>query len=288
VLGSLASEGYYIDFRLSPDETQLAASLVDPKAGTPNVWLTDIARGSTQRFAPGTSFTASPVWSPDAARIVFRAVAAGVSEFYQKSASGGGKEDPVLLAGGATRSIPPGSNSSEPTDWSPDGRYIVFSTFTSSHQLWLMPVAGDGKPVKFLDSRADQMHGNLSPDGQLIAYSSNESGRFEVHVQTFPPSDHAWQVSTDGGSEPGWRRDGHEIYYLSEDRKLMAVSIGGGTTFGVPKPLFQTRVPAGVSSLRQNYVPSIDGRRFLVNTPTGDPPSNPITIVMNWTSALQK
>ena len=76
------------------------------------------------------------------------------------------------------------------------------------------------------------MHGNFSPDGQLVAYSSNESGRFEVYVQTFPRSDRRWQVSTSGGSERRWRRDGREIYYLSEDRKLMAVAVVAGASFG--------------------------------------------------------
>jgi hypothetical protein len=132
------------------------------------------------------------------------------------------------------------------------------------------------------------MLGAFSPDGRLVAYTSNESGRFEVYVQTFPLSDQKWQVSTSGGYEPRWRRDGSEIYYLSEDRKLMAVPVSAGPSFHVPKPLFQTRVPAGVNHLRTNYVPSNDGRRFLVNTQTGDPAPNPITVVLNWTAGLNK
>ncbi len=87
------------------------------------------------------------------------------------------------------------------------------------------------------------MHGNFSPDGRLVAYTSNESGRFEIYVETVPRSDRKWPVSTNGGYEPRWRADGREIYYLSEDRKLMAVSVGAGPSFGIPKPLFQTHVP---------------------------------------------
>ena len=97
-------------------------------------------------------------------------------------------------------------------------------------------------------------------------------------------SDKKWTISTGGGYEPRWRGDGGEIYYLSEDRKLMAVSVGAGPSFGVPKPLFQTRVPAGVSSYRTHYVPRRDGQRFLVNTQSGDPAPIPITIVLNWFS----
>jgi eukaryotic-like serine/threonine-protein kinase len=132
------------------------------------------------------------------------------------------------------------------------------------------------------------MHGNFSPSGHLIAYTSNESGRFEVYVETVPRSDRRWPVSTEGGYEPRWRADGGEIYYLSEDRKLMAVSVGPGPSFGVPKTLFQTRVPAGVSANRTHYVPGRDGRRFLVNTQTGSAPPPPITVVLNWAAALNK
>ena len=114
--------------------------------------------------------------------------------------------------------------------------------------LWLLPLTGNKKPAKFLATPADEMHGNFSPDGRLVAYTSNENGKFQVNVQTLPLSDKTWHVSTTAdGYEPRWRADGREIYYLSEDRKLMAVSVGEGPSFGVPTALFQTRVPHGVT-----------------------------------------
>ena len=131
------------------------------------------------------------------------------------------------------------------------------------------------------------MHGNFSPDGHLLAYTSNESGRFEVYVETVPRSDRKWPVSTNGGYEPRWRADGGEIYYLSEDRNLMAVPVNAGSSFGIPKPLFQTHVPAGVSWLRTHYVSSRDGQRFLVNVAT-DTVASPITVVLNWSASLNK
>ena len=102
------------------------------------------------------------------------------------------------------------------------------SSADTGDDLWLVPLGGDKKPFKFLAPPSDQIHGNFSPDGRFVAYTSNESGRFQVYVQTFPLSDRKWQVSTDGGYEPRWRGDGREIYYLSEDRKLMAVSVSAG------------------------------------------------------------
>jgi len=153
--------------------------------------------------------------------------------------------------------------------------------------LWVAPLAGDKKLVKFLGSPYDEMHGSFSPDGKLVAYDSNETGKFEVYVETFPRSERRSQVSTNGGSEPRWRRDQQEIYYLSEDKKLMAVAVGPGATFGIPKMLFQTRAPAGVNAFRTNYVPSNDGKRFLVNTQIDQPPT-PISVVLNWTAGLKK
>ena len=174
-------------------------------------------------------------------------------------------------------------------DWSPDGRHLLFSTTTSSdYDLWLLPLAGDPKPVSFLSAPGDQMHGNFSPDGRLVAYSSNESGRFEVQVQTFPVTDRQWPISTTGGYEPRWRADGREMYYLSADQKLMAVGVNPGPSFGAPTELFPVRVGGGVSSQRTHYVPSRDGRRFLINTPAGDAAIVPITVVLNWTAALKK
>ena len=111
-----------------------------------------------------------------------------------------------------------------------------------------------------------------------------------MHVQTFPLSDRKWQISTNGGYEPRWRGDGRELYYLSEDRKLMAVAVSTTPAFepGVPKALFQTRVPMGAHPFRSNYVPTRDGQRFLVNTQSGDGGPTPITVVLNWTAGLKK
>ena len=167
---------------------------------------------------------------------------------------------------------------------SADGRWLVAG---AGNDLWLLPLVNDLKAEKFFASPAAEMHGNFSPDGRLVAYTSNESGRFEVYVETVPRSDRKWPVSTNGGYEPRWRADGGEIYYLSEDRNLMAVPVGAGPSFGIPKPLFQAHVPAGVSWLRTHYVPSRDGQRFLVNVAT-DTAASPITVVLNWSGSLNK
>ena len=275
-------EGDYTDFRLSPDETRLAASLVDPKTNAVDIWIRDLARGSNSRVGSGGGVTAAAVWSPDGTRLVFRSNRTGVIELYERSAAGGG-DDRRVLSSDAHRAIPSGLIA---TDWSADGRWLVAG---AGGDLWLIPLVNDLKAEKFFASPAAEMHGNFSPDGHLVAYTSNESGRFEVYVETVPRSDRKWPVSTNGGYEPRWRADGGEIYYLSEDRNLMAVPVGAGVphTFGIPKPLFQAHVPAGVSGLRTHYVPSRDGQRFLVNVAT-DTAASPITVVLNWSASLNK
>jgi serine/threonine protein kinase len=285
---AVASEADYVDFRLSPDETRLAASVVDPKTNTVELWVTDLTRSSSTRFVGGGVVTASPLWSPDGNQLIFRSTRTGVSEFFQRSAAGGGADRPVLPFGAYHAAQIPAQNLID-TDWSPDGRTVIFSTPApaSGNDLWLLPVGTPEKAVKFIASPGEDLHGNFSPDGRLVAYTSNESGRFEVYVETVPRSDRKWTVSTGGGYEPRWRADGREIYYLAEDRRLVAVVVGAGPAFGIPQPLFQTRVPEGVTANRTHYVPSRDGQRFLVNT-ASDTPASPITIVLNWMAGLKK
>jgi Tol biopolymer transport system component len=291
-LGPAGPEGDYVDFRLSPEETSVAASLVHPKAGTVDIWITDLARGNRSRFSSGEALTASVAWSGDGSRLVYRnnnRDGGAANQFFRRSAGGGGAEEVLLTLETARAAQIRGANL-VPTDCTPDGAHILFivSAPDSGNDLWVLPLAGDRKPFRYLATPAEEMHGNFSPDGHFVAYTSNESGRYEVYVETFPRSDQRWPVSTNGGYEPRWRADGREIYYLSEDRKLMAVSVDARPSFGVPMPLFQTRVPSGVSANRTHYVPSRDGKRFLVNAQIGDSSPTPITIVLNWTALLKK
>ena len=245
--------------------------MLDARTGTIDVWIDDLARGTSNRVTGISAFLkATPIWSPDGKSVGVPG-SRGVVEFYRRSAAGGGAEQ-VYCRLLLSRWSGIQSNMLIDTDWSPDGKTILFSVPgpDTGTDLWMLPLLGDRKPVKFLASPADEMHGNFSPDGRLVAYTSNESesGKFQVYVQTIPLSDRKWQVSTSGGYEPRWRADGREIYYLSEDRKLMAVEVRPGPSFGIPRILFQTQVQGGVTSNRMHYVPARDGQRFLINTQT--------------------
>jgi Tol biopolymer transport system component len=290
-LDTVGPPGDYTDLRLSPDGKRLAATLVDTRTGNPDIWLTDLEHGGSPfRLTSGPALNSTPAWAPDGSHIVFRTTRnGGQVELYEKSTGGAGNEQPVLEADAQFTAGLGTFNGGQP-DWSPDGASILYSSVTSSgFQLWLLSLA-DRKLVMQLSLPSAGMHANFSlPDGKLVAYASNESGTgLEVYVQTLPLSDRKWKVSSMGGYEPRWRADGREIYYLSEDRRLMAVSIGPGPSFGVPESLFRTNIPAGINAFRTHYVSSIDGKRFLINTQTGDPLPIPITVVLNWTAGLKK
>jgi len=133
-----------------------------------------------------------------------------------------------------------------------------------------------------------ERNSHFSPDGKWAMYQSNESGRDEIYVQSFPVATGKFQVSTNGGTDPSWRADGKEIYYRSADQKLMAVEILGGETFkaGIPRPLFAARVQPGIA--RNKYVAAADAERFLLVAPLGRESLNPTTIVLNWNADLAR
>jgi hypothetical protein len=157
-----------------------------------------------------------------------------------------------------------------------------------SQDLWVLPLFGERRPEPFARTDFQESGGRFSPDGRWIAYTSNESGRFEVYVQSFPASGGKWQVSNGGGASPRWRRDGRELFYLSADGKLMAVEVDGSSdTFeaDVPGPLFEPRV--GSISGDSPYDVAADGRRFLVKVLVEETAPAPVTVVLNWASDLK-
>jgi len=270
--------------RLSPDGKRLAVSRLDPQVGSADIWLIDLARNTPSRFTFDSANDTAPVWSPDGSRIAFASNRDTVPHIYQKPSNGTGNDELLFKA----------SDPTGPHDWSPDGRFILFGLLSpkTNVDLWLLPLFGDQKPAPFLQTEFTENQGRFSPDGRWVAYTSNESGPYQVYVQSFPTSGGKWQVSTAGGAQPQWRHDGKELFYLSPDRKIMAVEVNAaGPTFvpGVPKPLFEARFstlfpgpPGGTY-----YAVASNGQRFLVNTLAGEP-ALPLTVVLNWTAGLKR
>ena len=173
-----------------------------------------------------------------------------------------------------------------PMSWSLDGRFVLYQDAgpTTGWDLWALPMTGARKPIVVVNGPFEERSGQFSPDGRWVAYQSNEPGQFEIYVQAFPGPGGKCQVSTAGGTDPRWRADGKELFYIAPDLKLMAASVQvSGSVFepGSPTTLFQTRnVAGGNASLKQQYAVSHDGR-FLVNIPVDESPT-PITLILNW------
>ena len=202
-LGTVGPPGEYEVPRLAPDGKRVAVLRRDPQRRTSDIYVIDLVRGASSRltFDPGDD--RDPVWSPDGSRIVWGANRDGAFQIYQKLASGVGQEE-LLLKADVTIS---------PDSWSADGRFLLYSRFEqkTNTDLWVLPLAGDRQPALFLQTPFSEVSGRFSLDGRWIAYTSNDQGRFEVYVQTFPASGGKWQISTNGGNQPWWRSDGKEL-----------------------------------------------------------------------------
>ncbi|HEV8119517.1 MAG TPA: protein kinase [Candidatus Polarisedimenticolia bacterium] len=281
-LGALGVPADQANPRLSPDGRRVALSITDARSGNADVWSYDIAGGIPTRLTTHPAIDSAPVWSPDGSRLAYTSMQRGHSEVFEM-ASGGGGERP--LAGSRRTNYP--------NDWSPDGQEILYRANDpdTNLELWLLPRGGEGQPVPFLKASYGVSNGQFSPDGRFVAYASNESGRWEIYVAPFPGPGGNWKVSTEGGSEPAWRRDGKELFYLAADGHLMAAPVRLAPTFdaGDPKPLFLVRRREPVATIDLfSYDVSRDGQRFLVNTDAGETTAPPLTVVLDWASELKK
>jgi serine/threonine protein kinase len=286
-LGVVGPAGRYRNPALSPDEQRLAVARIDRETGAPDIWLIELARGVTSPFTSHPALDDMPIWSPDGTEIVFRTMREGRSQLYRKTASGGEPEQAVLATASRGRI---------PFDWSADGRFVIFGDDDAhtrfAFDLWRADVRDGGEAVPFLQTRFNETQAQLSPDGQWVAYVSNDSGRNEISVSRFPSGEGKWRLSTAGGVEPRWRGDGKEVFFVALDQSLMAVPVMTGPTVqaGVPVRLFQTGMRGTLMSsyVRNQYVSTADGQRFLIDhLPRGRAPSSSITVMVNWVATLR-
>jgi len=275
-LGTVGDSGTYFNLALSPNERTIALSASPGAQVNRDIWLIDAARSTSIRFTSDPGVEANPAWSPDGSRLAF---ASGNPSGLQVQSLAGG--DPELWV--------PFQGVGSASDWSRDGRYILFWNVTSQTggDLWIVPAQGDHKPIAFANSAFNEQDGAFSPDGRWIAYSSDESGRFQVYVQPFPPTGEKHPVSSAGGEQPRWREDGRELFFLAADGTMMAAPVRLSPRFDadVAKPLFQTDI---VMNGRKQYAVSSDGQRFLVNAAQPRASTGPITVVVNWLSTIEK
>ena len=257
---------------LSSDERVLLAA--GSAADDPGLWLVDLDRSVSTRLEPDGI---GPVISRDNAQVAY--ISGGGIEIRARRLSGQADER-VLFRDDHRKTV---------QDWSPDGRYLVFSRMdpTTGLDLWLLPLTESDKPFPLLATSANERQASISPDGRWIAYTSDESSALEVYVQEFPTLGSKRTLSAGGGVGPLWARGGDELFYLSTDRHLMSVELGaqGPRAPGRPVPLFIPPLAGDVWQARNYYNVAADGKTFLFNA-VDDPENIPITVMVNWLTEL--
>jgi dipeptidyl aminopeptidase/acylaminoacyl peptidase len=264
-VGDLAG---YSQISLSPDDKRVAA-----QSGG-DIWVIELERAMASRLTFAAADDMDPIWSPDGREVVFCSARKRGIDLFQK-----------LVGSGEERTLLESDDWKFPEDWSRDGRFIVFVSF-GGKTVYLLPMSGERKPVRVLDVPFYQNEFHFSPDGRWMAFNSNESGRWEVYVASLPDFGDKRQVSSTGGVQALWRKDGRELFYLGLDGKLMTVDVRPGPPLetSVPRALFQTRV--NVVPWLDQYAATADGQRFLIIEPTDE--ASGINVVVNWTAAVRK
>jgi Tol biopolymer transport system component len=276
-----------------PDDTSMASPRLDPtgqrvvvprfEGGNRDVWVMDLVRGDRKRLTFDSAGDGNPIWSADGRSVIFESLRESPASLFEIPASGVGEPRLVLRDAGI------------PLSASHDGRFVLYQRQDpkTGTDLWVLPLEDERQPYPLVPRTFDERGGDFSPDGRWIAYESNESGRFEIYVRSFPGDSSKVPVSIGGGTQPRWRRDSREIYYVAPDSRMMAVSItvsadGKTVDASAPVALFPTRLArgAGFAPGEQQYAVAPDGR-FLLNTVVDEAKASPITVVLNWTAGLK-
>jgi len=266
------------NFSLSPDGTRVAFIRRDLQTDRYDVWTRDLVRSAESRLTfNGIAYGVG--WSSDGAHIFYGS--RPFNQIYQRAANGTGTEEVVDATGKVLMEA------------SRDGRYLLMTTPGNNPKtgldIWVLPLSGDRKPFPYLQSEFQENQPRLSPNSQWLAYTSNESKRTEIYVVSFPQPSERYLISTNGGRDPVWSRDGRELYYYSADNKIMAVEIKPSapgrqqSPFGVPKALFEIRKAANDNG----FEVSNDGR-FLLPVLVEQRDSVPMTVVLNWPELLKR
>jgi serine/threonine protein kinase/Tol biopolymer transport system component len=259
-LGLLGDPGVIANPAISPEGNRVALDISDQKENAVDIWIESVTGASNARFTFDRNEEVTAVWSRDGRTLVYRSQSAEGPSLFLKPATGLERERRLLLT--------PHIDDIMPNSWSPDDRQVLCQrTSPSGSHLEIIAAAG-GQPTPFLTSKGSQANGQISPDGKWAAYASDEAGIWEIYVASFPGAAGKFQVSRGGGTEPRWRADGKEIFYIGPTGVLMAVPVtsGDGFSTGTPLALFPVRGRPAISSTDIfTYDVARDGSRFLVN-----------------------
>ncbi|MGE5276438.1 MAG: protein kinase domain-containing protein [Acidobacteriota bacterium] len=271
--------GDYYGPRFSPDGKRLAVVRGDANQ---DVWIADLERGLMTRLTPEASEEFDPVWSPDGRRIAYTSERRSLEpQIFLRAADGSGEEEPLWKKPVAVFA----------QAWSPDGKVLALAEAIPGTRwdLWTLEIGREARP--FLVTPYFEAEPDFSPDGRWIAYTSNESGNFEIYARPFPGPGGRVQISTDGGVEPAWSRDGRELFYRKGDR-MMAVPVRSGAHLSVGRPavLFETSGLLALPTIEiRQYDPAPDGQSFvMIRLPDAQAPAPSPILVVNWFAELER
>ena len=282
-LGPATQADRYVSPALSPDGSHLAVMIFSGAQGIGDIWVFDLVRGTSTRLTFGPGSKNSPTWTPDGKMVAYSSTVKGPPHIYARAADGSGTEKTILETPDVIEL---------PDSFSPDGRYLAYSrhlpkTEPTNH-LWVLPLFGEGKPFPIVQTTFDERLAAVSPDSKWMAYWNNESGRYEIYITAFPGGGAKWQVSTNGGISPKWRKDGKELYFIDSLDNIVAVDVSTSANavhLGVPHALFQA---VGIQRENGPYDVTADGKKFLINSGNVNAGSDPLTLVLNWPAELKK
>jgi Tol biopolymer transport system component len=259
---AVPARGRFSQVRLSPDQSRAAVVMSDPATRGRDVWVIALADGGITRVTSHPSSDWFPAWSPDGSEIIFTSDRHDINSFYVAPSTGGAAEREIV----ASRT----ADFVAPTDWSRDGRLVVFHSYPRA-DIHLLPLATPEAPVPVVASPFTDWLAAFSPDGRWIAYVSDESGQREVYVAATDRSKR-FRISAGGGVQPRWRRDGRELFFIGAADRLFAAPVRAEADFQweTPKPLFQAcpEQPGQESSpFMYRYDVAADGGRSLWTCP---------------------
>ena len=268
-----ADRGVYSSLGVSPNGREIVLQIAG-EDGSENIWVLDIERGTIVPLTTGNALSQNPVWSPDGARIAFRAESGPTGSDLHWTALSGGEPENLLQRDYAQT----------PSSWSPDGTLLAFDHFTpeKGNDIWVFSLA-DTTPSPFLETRASESSATFSPDGRWVAYVSDESGDFEVYITSYPEPGRRIRVSTAGGHRPRWSADGTELFYLTADGEIMAVPMLSEESSPVAPPERLFQLPGTV-----DYDAHPDGKRFVMIQRSASSESSQINVVQNWFEELKR
>jgi len=274
--GTVGQPAVYGNVSLAPNGREVAVNKSDSLSLNTDIWTYDLQHEAAKRLTFNTAYLAAPIWSPDARRLIFYSNQTHGNDLYLKDSDS--HEEKLILHTDSEQFA---------NDWSRDAKYILY---TRVSELWVLTYP-ELKSNLFLKSPSIVAGAQFSPNGKWVAYASNETGRWEIYVTSFPEARGKWQVSSGGAEQPRWRADGKELFFLSADNTMMAAPVTTETNFdsGKPVALFQT-APRQPSSSRDQFVYDVskDGQHFLILTQVKQTGTPPMTVVLNWTAKLNK